>query len=67
MKSRPSAAATRTVASTTAMITRDDAKADNLGFFERADLEPRHENRTKRIKMRGQAVKGPGKTPGVPQ
>ena len=33
MKSRPSAAATRTVASTTAMITHDDAKAVNVGLL----------------------------------
>ena len=32
MKSRPSAAETRTVASKTATITYDDVKVDNVGF-----------------------------------
>jgi hypothetical protein len=54
MKSTPSAAATRTVASKPATITYEDAKVDNVEFSERADLEPS----TKPDKARQNAVGG---------
>jgi hypothetical protein len=64
MKSRPSAAATRTVATKPATITYEDAKLDNAGIRARRS-RAKARNRTKRIKMPLVGGKESRKTAGV--